>query len=90
MVKECKVLMNNDAVTVFQFDDEKVQVPAIGRKAKTVKVVAENGLFKVVDDDYKEQPKKVEEDKPEKQVKKTIAKEEKIQKKTEKFDADEE
>jgi hypothetical protein len=84
MVKECKVLINNDAVTVFQFDDEKVQVPAIGRKAKTVKVVAENGSFKVVDDDYKEQPKKVEEDK-----KKTIAKEEKVQKKAEKFDADE-
>ena len=87
MVKECKVLINNDSVTVFQFDDVKVQVPAVGKKRiETVKVLFENGSYKVVDDDYKEK-----EEKAEKPVKKTIAKEtEKVQKKVEETDVDEE
>lgn len=82
MVKECKVLLNNSAVTVFQFNEHEVQVPSIGRKASAVKVLFESGKFTVVDDDYKEQPVKVEVDKAEKPTKKTIAKEtEKVQKK---------
>lgn len=75
MIKECKVLINNDAVTVFKYGDAEVQVPSIGRDAKTVKVVVDKGTYKVVDDDYKE-PVKVEKPKQEKQVKKAIAKEE--------------
>lgn len=75
MIKECKVLINNEAVTVFKYGDVEVQVPSIGRDAKTVKVVADNGTYKVVDDDYKE-PVKVEKPKQDKQVKKAIAKEE--------------
>lgn len=78
MVKECEVLINNDLVTVIKFDDTEVQVPAIKRDAETVKVVFENNSYKVVDDDYKEKPVKVEEHKAEKQTKKTIAKETEI------------
>ena len=84
MVKTCSVILNNEAVTVINYDGIEVQIPSIRREAKTVKVLLKDNKYIVVDDDYKEQPKKVEEDK-----KKTIAKEEKVQKKAEKFDADE-
>ena len=53
MLKECKVLLNNEYVTVIQYDDFKVQIPAIGRKASTVKV-KDDGSYIVVPDDYKE------------------------------------
>ena len=58
MVKECKVLINNDAVTVIEYDDIKVQVPSIHRIANTVKVLYKNGKYTVVDDDYVEQKSK--------------------------------
>ena len=58
MVKECKVLINNDAVTVIKYDDIKVQVPSIHRTANTVKVLYKNGKYTVVDDDYIEQKSK--------------------------------
>ena len=71
MVKECKVLMNNDSVTVFAFGNIEVQVPSIKREADTVKVIVENGKYKVVADDYKE----IEKVPFEKKVKKTTDKE---------------
>lgn len=52
MLKRCKVLLNNDAVTVIDFDGKKVQLPAIKRKAIEVNVVFENGRYSVVDDNY--------------------------------------
>lgn len=58
MVKECKVLVNNDAVTVVKYDDIKVQVPSIHKDAKTVKVLCEDNKYTVVDDDYVEQKSK--------------------------------
>lgn len=59
MVKECKVTINNDALTVVRFDDIDIQFPAIGKKANTVKVLYKDGTYKIVPDDYKEyQPKK--------------------------------
>lgn len=54
MIKDCKVLINNDAVTVFDFDGVHVQVPSIKRKASIVRVLFDNNTYKVVDDDYVE------------------------------------
>lgn len=51
MIKECKVLLNNEAVTVIQYDDIQVQIPAIGRKVAVVKV-KDDGHYTVVPDDY--------------------------------------
>lgn len=53
MLKECKVLLNNEAVTVIQYDDIQVQIPAIGRKTAVVKV-KDDGHYTVVPDDYSE------------------------------------
>lgn len=52
MVKNCNVLINNEAVTVIDYDGVQVQIPAIHKDTRTVKVVLENGHYIVVDDDY--------------------------------------
>ncbi len=57
MLKECKVLLNNESVTVIRYDDILVQIPAIGRKANVVKV-KDDGHYTVVPDDYSEQVEK--------------------------------
>ncbi len=62
MVLECKVLMNNEAITVIRYGDINVQIPAIGRKAEYVKV-KDDGTFTVVDDDYVESELNGESDK---------------------------
>lgn len=49
MIKECKVLLNNSAVTVVRFCDRDVQLPPIGRKANTVFIRFENGRYEIVD-----------------------------------------
>ena len=53
-MKICRVLLNNEAVTVFDYDGTKVQVPSIKRKAETVNVIYKDGLYIVVDNNYKE------------------------------------
>ncbi len=63
MIKECKVLINNDAVTVVDFDGHEIQIPAIHKAADTVKIALENGRYKLVDDNRKVDP--VVEDKEE-------------------------
>lgn len=55
MVKVCRVILNNEAVTVIRDGEYDVQVPAIHLDAKTVKVKIENGKYIVVPDTYKEQ-----------------------------------
>ncbi len=57
MIKECYVKLNNEAVTVVNFDGVDVQFPAIKREAKTVFVKFENGKYSITD-------KPVEETKP--------------------------
>lgn len=52
MIKNCNVLINNEAVTVIDYDGVKVQVPSIHREAKTVKVIVKDGKYIVVDDNY--------------------------------------
>lgn len=50
MVKECPVIVNNDAVTVVKFDGKEVQFSSINeRDAKTLKVKLENGKYYIVD-----------------------------------------
>lgn len=53
MVKECLVTLNNEVVTVVKYGDVDVQLPAIGKEAKTIFVACENGKYSVVDKDYK-------------------------------------
>lgn len=52
MVKKCNILINNDAVTVINYDGVKVQIPSIHKDAKTVNVILENNKYIVVGDDY--------------------------------------
>lgn len=54
MIKKCRVILNNDAVTVFDFDGTEVQIPAICREAYTVNVKFDGGKYTVVPDDYEE------------------------------------
>lgn len=54
MIKNCRVLINNDAVTVFEYDGVEVQIPSINREARFVKVKFANGEYTVVDDNYVE------------------------------------
>lgn len=50
MVKECPVIMNNDAVTVVRFDGNDIQFPSVGQEgAKTLNVKFENGKYSIVD-----------------------------------------
>lgn len=52
ITKKCKVRLNNDLVTVFEYSGREVQVPSIHRNADFVNVVYSNGVYRVVDDDY--------------------------------------
>lgn len=58
MVKTCSVILNNEAVTVINYDGIEVQIPSIRREAKTVKVLLKDNKYIVVDDDYKEEIEK--------------------------------
>ena len=53
MILDCKVILNNESVTVIRYGDKNIQIPPIGRKAKTVKV-KDDGKYTVVSDDYTE------------------------------------
>lgn len=55
MVKNCRVLVNNEAVTVIEYEGKQVQIPSIHRDANTVNVIVKNGRHIVIDDDYKEE-----------------------------------
>jgi len=66
MIKDCNVLINNDAVTVVRFNEVDVQLPSINRSAKTIRVCHSNGKYSVVDDDYKEPEFSEAEEKPKK------------------------
>lgn len=49
MIKECKVLLQNEAVTVVRFDDIEVQLPTRNNKSKTVFVKCEDGKYTIVE-----------------------------------------
>jgi len=56
MISKCKVLMNNEAVTVANVDGIHVQFPSIHRKADYVSVYHDGGDFHIVDDAEAEKP----------------------------------
>lgn len=70
MVKECLVVLNNEAVTVVRYDGKDIQFPAINKDVKKVSVNYENGKYSIVNDKVRA----VNTDKPKKKngiVKKT-------------------
>lgn len=52
MVRQCNVTLNNKAVTVVQFGDISVQLPAIGVDAERIWVAYEDGKYFCVDENY--------------------------------------
>jgi len=64
MVKICKVIQNNQYVTVVRFNGMEIQFPSIKRETDTVKVLAKDGKYTIVADDYVE--KELKEEKVEK------------------------
>lgn len=48
MIKECPVILNNEAVTVVRFDNIDIQFASIGKNAKTIFVKSENGKYAMV------------------------------------------
>ncbi len=76
MIIKCKVELNNDLVTVINYDGNLVQIPSIQNKdAKFVNVWLNDGHYKVVPDDFVEPFKVV-------QTEETVKSEKKTKKKT--------
>lgn len=76
MVKECKVLINNDIVTVVKYDDNtSIQFPSIHTKEKTVFINYENGKYSIVDKDFKPKNSKKQVSKKKSSEKKTTIEE---------------
>lgn len=51
MIKECTVTINNEIVTVVDYEGISVQFPTIKKDVKTVYVKNTNGKYKIVDKD---------------------------------------
>lgn len=49
MIKECRVVMSNEYVTVVEFGNCNIQLPSIHSDAKKITVKKENGKYFVVD-----------------------------------------
>ena len=62
MVKECLVVLNNELVTVVNFNGTYIQFPSINNDVNKVFVNYENGEYFIVDENYKaesaDKPKK--------------------------------
>lgn len=55
MIKSCNIKVNNEAITVIEFDGKLVQIPSIHNKSvDKIDVLFENGRYTVVDDIYSE------------------------------------
>lgn len=50
MIKQCNVILNNELVTVVRFGEINVQLPAIGKDAKSIWVRHENGKYFVANE----------------------------------------
>lgn len=48
MIKECKVVLHNQYVTVVEYDGAKIQFPSVGKKVDTVYVKCENNKYSIV------------------------------------------
>lgn len=49
MVKECPIIMNNEAVTVVKYGETTIQFPSIGKDAKSILVKCDNGMYSITD-----------------------------------------
>lgn len=61
MVKECLIVLNNEAVTVVRYGDIDIQFPSINKDVKKVFVNYEDGKYSIVDEkkvNSVEKPKK--------------------------------
>lgn len=67
MVKECRVLFDNETVAVVKYGDDEIQFPPIVGRPKSVFVKFENGKYSIVN-------KAEVEDRLEKNNKKTVKK----------------
>ena len=76
MVKKCKVILNNDAVTVVRFDNIEVQFPSIHKEDEYVNVLYKDGKYKIVDSDYAESAPTIKNTDVRRKTKKTTEKEE--------------
>lgn len=54
MIKDCRVVINNEAVTVVRFEDIDIQFPSIHSNSKFVRVLYQEGKYKIVNPDYEE------------------------------------
>lgn len=50
MIKECAVILNNDAVTVVKYDNTTIQFPSIHKNVQKVFVKIENNKRFIVDE----------------------------------------
>lgn len=76
MITQCKIKLNNDLVTVIDYNGNLVQIPSIQDKnAKSVNVLFSDGHYKVVPEDFVEPSKVV-------QTEETVKSEKKTKKKT--------
>jgi len=76
MILKCKIELNNDLVTVINYNGNLVQIPSIKDKnAKFVNVWFNDGYYKVVPKDFVEPSKVV-------QTEETVKSEKKTKKKT--------
>lgn len=76
MITQCKIKLNNDLVTVIDYNGNLVQIPSIQDKnAKCVNVLFSDGHYKVVPEDFVEPSKVV-------QTEETVKSEKKTKKKT--------
>lgn len=53
MIKECPVIMNNEAVSVVSFDGIDIQFSCLGKNIKKVNVKFEDGKYSIVKDEVK-------------------------------------
>lgn len=71
MLKRCKILFSNEAVTVFECDGVEVQIPAVKTDKSMLNVLVEGNSYRVVNDNYKEPEKQKPEKKNFEKAKKT-------------------
>ncbi|MBQ2176869.1 MAG: hypothetical protein II453_18065 [Alphaproteobacteria bacterium] len=55
MVKICRVLLNNDVATVIEFDGAEIQLSPIHRNTEYVRVQLKDGIYRIVDNNFKEE-----------------------------------
>lgn len=54
MIKNCKIKYNNAVIAIADFDGVDVQIPAVDKETKSVKIKYERGNYYVMPDDYVE------------------------------------